>query len=102
MPRWPAKLMSPVRTSRVTPGVSSAKSMKLRPLTGRFCTDASVIVELTCVRLASITGVPPGTLTVSATPDTAICTFSVTVCPIVRVISGSFRDEKPASSAVRS
>ena len=36
VPRWPAKLMSPVRTSRTTPGVVSTKSMKLRPLTGKF------------------------------------------------------------------
>ena len=31
VPRCPAKLMSPPRTSRVTPGVRSAKLMKLRP-----------------------------------------------------------------------
>ena len=46
--------------------------MKLRPFTGRFWTDASVIVELTCERPDSMTGVPPGTLTVSATPVIAI------------------------------
>src|SRR2546430_12156534 len=31
VPRWPAKLMSPPRTSVVTPGVRSVKLMKLRP-----------------------------------------------------------------------
>jgi hypothetical protein len=70
--------MSPVRTSRVTPGVSRAKSMKLRPLTGRFWTVASVIVELTCERPDSMIGVPPETLTVSATPVMAICIRRVT------------------------
>ncbi len=94
--------MSPVRTSRVTPGVNSAKSMKLRPLTGRFCTTDSVIVELTCVLVVSITGVPPDTFTVSATPETAICTRSDTVCPMFSEISGSFLATNPDRSAVRS
>jgi hypothetical protein len=102
VPRWPAKLMSPVRTSRVTPGVRSAKSMKFRPLTGRFCTAVSVMVELTCERVASMTGVPPETLTVSTTPDTASCTLSETTCPMVTMISGSLRDVNPESSTVTS
>ncbi len=76
--------------------------MKLRPLTGRFCTDDSVIVELTSERLVSRIGVPPDTLTVSATPETAIWIRSVTVCPTVSISSGSFREEKPERSAVTS
>ena len=47
-----------------------------------------------------MTGVSPVTVTVSATPETAISMRSVTVCPTV---SGQFvvlRDSKPASSAV--
>ena len=76
--------------------------MKLRPLTGRFCTEVSVIVELTCERLVSMIGVPPETLTVSATPNTAIWMRSVTVCPTFSISSGSLRGVKPESSAVTS
>ena len=76
--------------------------MKFRPFTGRFCTELSVIVELTCDRPISMVGVPPETLTVSATPDTAICTRSVTVCPTFTVSSGSLRELKPDKSAVTS
>ena len=83
MPRWPAKLMSPVRTSVVTPGVSSAKLMKLRPLTGRLRTAASSTVELTCDRVVSMTGDSPVTVTVSATFATRISRRSVMVAPTV-------------------
>ena len=101
VPRWPAKLMSPVRVSRVTPGVSSAKSMKLRPLTGRLCTAVSSTVELTCDRPVSMIGVAPLTLIVSATPLTPISSRSVTVWPIITLISGCFWVVNPASSALR-
>ena len=101
VPRWPAKLMSPVRVSRVTPGVSSAKSMKLRPLTGRFCTAVSSTVELTCERPVSMIGVTPLTVTDSATPLTLIWRRSVIDCPIVTLISLCFWLTNPASSAVR-
>src|SRR5215475_2622248 len=40
VPRWPPKLRSPPRDgSRTTPGVSTAKSRKLRPLIGRLEID---------------------------------------------------------------
>src|SRR5207244_3185066 len=56
VPRWPAKLMSPPRTSRTTPGVVRTKSMKLRPLTGRFWMAFSLTTELTSDLVVSITG----------------------------------------------
>ncbi len=62
----------------------------------------SPIVELTCDRVDSITGVPPDTLTVSVSVDTAIWILSVTVCPTVRLSSGIFRAVNPASSVVTS
>ena len=43
----------------MTPGVSSAKSMKLRPLTGRLATEISDTVELICDRVVSTAGVVP-------------------------------------------
>ena len=67
----------------MTPGVSSAKSMKLRPLTGRFCTATSSTVELTCVRPVSMTGVAPSTTTFSATLASGISIRRVSVWPIV-------------------
>ena len=93
--------MSPVRVSRVTPGVSSAKSMKLRPLTGRLCTAVSSTVALTWERLVSMIGVAPLTVIDSATPLTPISMRSVTVWPIVSLISSCFWVRNPASSAVR-
>src|SRR4051812_15576295 len=48
--------MSPVRMSRVTPGVSNANSMKLRPLTGSSLMRRSLTVLLTAVRLVSTSG----------------------------------------------
>jgi hypothetical protein len=89
VPRWPAKLISPVRTSRVTPGVSSAKSMKFRPLTGRLAMATTLTVELICDRVVSTDGVVapigPRTVTVSATPAGLSSMRTVTVCPIVTV-----------------
>jgi hypothetical protein len=66
VPRWPAKLMSPRRTSRVTPGVVSTKSMKFRPLTGRLATDTSFTVEAWWVRSGSRIGALAVTTIVSS------------------------------------
>ncbi len=98
MPRWPAKLMSPVRTSRVTPGVNSAKSMKLRPFTGRFATAVSPTVELTWLRLVSMIGDCPDTVTASDTADTAISIRNVSVCPMVSLTSFCSNGLNPASA----
>jgi hypothetical protein len=83
VPRWPAKLMSPLRTSVVTPGVSSAKLMKLRPLVGRLRTAASSTTALTCVRVVSMTGASALTVTDSDTVATRISSFIVSVPPTV-------------------
>ena len=99
VPRWPAKLMSPVRTSVVTPGVSSAKLMKFRPFTGRFWIAASPTVSLTCERVLSMIGAAALTLTVSATLATRSSIRSVSVDPIVRVMFPCFCAVNPWSSA---
>ena len=94
--------MSPVRTSLVTPGVSSAKSMKLRPLTGRFWTETSLTVELTCERPASMMGACALTSTLSATVASPISMRSVRVWPTVSRRSPCLRGVKPVSSAATS
>ena len=80
VPRWPAKLMSPRRTSFTTPGVVRTKSMKLRPLTGRFSIAVSFTTELTCVRSVSMSGAAAVTVMVSATPTRSVMS-SVTSLP---------------------
>src|SRR6266545_773983 len=100
VPRCPAKLMSPVRTSRVTPGVSSAKSMKFRPLTGRFAIDVSLTVELTCDRVVSITGELPDTVTDSDTPEGFSSMRSDTVSPMLTRIPVCSNVRNPASVAL--
>ena len=102
VPRWPAKLISPVRTSVVTPGVSNAKLMKLRPLTGRLRTACSPTVELTCDRVVSRIGDSALTVTVSATFATRISIRNVSSAPTVRLMPVCFRGENPGSSADRS
>jgi len=103
VPRCPAKLMSPVRTSRVTPGVSRAKSMKLRPLTGRLAIASSPIVALICERVVSTDGVLAliGTLTVtdSDTLPGRSSILTVTVCPIVSVRSRASNAWNPCRAA---
>jgi hypothetical protein len=70
VPRWPAKLMSPARVSRVTPGVVRTKSMKLRPFTGRFETERSFTVEDCWVRAVSMRGASALTVTSSCAAAT--------------------------------
>ena len=88
VPRWPAKLMSPRRTSLTTPGVVRTKSMKLRPLVGRFSIDFSFTTELTCVRFVSISGAAAVTVIVSATP-TFNFRFSATSLPTLTMTFSS-------------
>jgi hypothetical protein len=61
--------MSPVRTSRVTPGVNEVETA---PVARRVAIETSLIVELSCDRLVSSAGVEtligPRTVTDSATP----------------------------------
>ena len=76
--------------------------MKLRPFTGRFCTDTSLTVELTCDLLVSITGVVDCTCTVSETDASASWIARLSVWPMVSLTPDSLRGVKPDSSALTS
>ena len=97
VPRWPAKLMSPLRGSLTTPGVVRTKSMKLRPLTGRFWIDLSLTTEETSDFVVSTSGAAAVTVTVSATPG-FIRKSSVTVVPTLTTTLSNFTGWKPESS----
>ena len=94
--------MSPLRVSRVTPGVVRAKSMKLRPFTGRFDTATAPTVVAWWVRAGSMMGASAVTVTSSCAPDTCMPTSTVRVWPMLRVRFGRLVVEKPAREAVTS
>ncbi len=102
VPRWPAKLMSPLRVSRVTPGVSSTKSMKFRPFTGRFSTAVEFTTALTWVRVVSSTGAVPLTVMVSDNAATPSSSRNVFVSPICTRRFSWRRVANPCSAAVTS
>ena len=97
VPRWPAKLMSPPRGSRVTPGVVSTKSMKLRPFTGRFATERSLTTDDCWERVASSSGASAVTVISSWAEATFSVTSTVSVWPMFRVKPPRFVVAKPVS-----
>ena len=72
MPRWPLMLISAPSGPCTMPtvGASFTKSMKFRPLIGRFSTDCSSMSADCSDRVVSIVGVPAATRTTSSTPPT--------------------------------
>ena len=94
--------MSPVRTSRVTPGVSNTKSIKLRPFTGRLATERSSTVELICVRVVSTSGTSAVTVTDSVFPLTDNRMGKFTFAPTVTGMSFRVSVPKPLLSTLRS
>ncbi len=102
VPRWPAKLMSPVRTSRVTPGVVRVKSMKFRPFTGRLATARSPTVEACWVRFVSMTGASAVTVTSSWAVATFRLMSTTRVWPMVSDWFVRLVVANPARAAVTS
>jgi hypothetical protein len=54
-----------------TPGISNARSRKLRPFSGRPCTSARGSVPAIWLRAVSSAGASPVTVTLVSTPATA-------------------------------
>jgi hypothetical protein len=99
VPRCPAKLMSPARVSRVTPGVVSTKSMKFLPFTGRLLTARSFTVLDCWERSVSRRGVSASTVTVSSAAATLRGSVSSMTWPMFSSMLLRLSVAKPWSDA---
>jgi hypothetical protein len=88
--------------SRTTPGVSTVKSRKLRPLIGRSETWRLLTVVLVCDRVASTSGTSAVMETTSCVPPTESGTSMVATAPTVSSIDVRFSVRKPCASTVSS
>ncbi len=102
VPRWPAKLMSPRRTSRVTPGVVRTKSMKFRPFVGRVWMNFSLTTDETSDFVVSTIGASDVTVTSAETFESAMVSFSGASLPTSTFTFAAFASRKPWSCPVTS
>ena len=101
VPRWPANTMSPTRKlSFTTPGVVSTKSMKLRPLAGRFWMALSLTTESTCDLVDWMSGASPVTVTAAWTPAGSITSRREESPPTATLTLAARLVANPGSSAV--
>ena len=68
-----------------TPGTTRARSRKLRPFSGRFCTSACDTVPAICVRAVSTTAACAPTVTVLCSPATVSSIASSNAEPTVSI-----------------
>ena len=88
--------------SRTTPGVSSVKSKKLRPLIGRLETASDVTAVDVCDLVVSTAELSAVTVTASDVAPISICRSTVATAPTSSGTAASLATLNPFASTVKS